>query len=180
MTPWTVARRLLYSENSLGKNTGSVLLFPSPGHLPYPRIKPGSLILQADPLLSEPQNYNSKRYMYSNIHRSTFHNSKIWKQGTKLPTRRSNCQHLLDHRKSKGIKKKKIYFCFIDYTKAFDCTDHNKLENSKDGNTRPPYLSAEKPVCRTRSNSLNLLWNKGLVQNWERSMSKLCVVTLLI
>ena len=25
--------------------------------------------------------------------------------------------------------KKSIYFCFIDYTKAFDCLDHNKLEN---------------------------------------------------
>ena len=25
---------------------------------------------------------------------------------------------------------KTIYFCFIDYTKAFDCVDHNKLENS--------------------------------------------------
>ena len=25
---------------------------------------------------------------------------------------------------------KSIYFCFIDYTKAFDCMDHNKLENS--------------------------------------------------
>ena len=25
--------------------------------------------------------------------------------------------------------KKKIYFCFIDYTKAFDCVDHNKLWN---------------------------------------------------
>ena len=23
-----------------------------------------------------------------------------------------------------------IYFCFIDYTKAFDCVDHYKLENS--------------------------------------------------
>ena len=23
--------------------------------------------------------------------------------------------------------KKNIYFCFIDYTKAFDCVDHNKL-----------------------------------------------------
>ena len=22
-----------------------------------------------------------------------------------------------------------IYFCFIDYDKAFDCVDHNKLEN---------------------------------------------------
>ena len=32
---------------------------------------------------------------------------------------------------------KSIYFCFIDYTKALDCVDHNKLENSsRDGNTR--------------------------------------------
>jgi len=35
----------------------------------------------------------------------------------------------LNHRESKGIpkKKKKIYFCFTDYDKAFDCVDHNKL-----------------------------------------------------
>ena len=25
---------------------------------------------------------------------------------------------------------KNIYLCFIDYTKAFNCVDHNKLENS--------------------------------------------------
>ena len=25
---------------------------------------------------------------------------------------------------------KNIYFCFIDYVKAFDCVDHNKLGNS--------------------------------------------------
>ena len=31
-----------------------------------------------------------------------------------------------------------IYFCFVDYAKAFDCVDHNRLENSsRDGNTRP-------------------------------------------
>ena len=31
---------------------------------------------------------------------------------------------------------KNIYFCFINYTKAFDYVDHNKLENSsRDGNT---------------------------------------------
>ena len=35
-----------------------------------------------------------------------------------------NCQHTLDHRKS---KKKTIYFCFISYPKVFDCADHNKL-----------------------------------------------------
>ena len=39
---------------------------------------------------------------------------------------------------------KNIYFCFIDYTKAFDCVDHSKLENSsRDGNTRPCYLTPE-------------------------------------
>ena len=44
---------------------------------------------------------------------------------------------------------KNIYFCFIDYAKAFDCVDHNKLENSeRDGNTRPPDLLLEKPICR--------------------------------
>ena len=49
---------------------------------------------------------------------------------------------------------KNIYFCFIDYAKAFDCVDHNKLENSsRDGNTRPPYLPPEKSVCRSGSNS---------------------------
>ena len=49
---------------------------------------------------------------------------------------------------------KNIYFCFFDYAKAFDCVDHNKLENSsRDGNTRPPDLPLEKPVCRSGSNS---------------------------
>ena len=33
---------------------------------------------------------------------------------------------LLDHRESKGIQKN-IYLCFLDYAKAFDCVDHNKL-----------------------------------------------------
>ena len=47
-----------------------------------------------------------------------------------------------------------IYFCFIDYAKAFDCVDHNKLENSeRDGNTRPPDLPLEKSVFRSGRNS---------------------------
>ena len=76
---------------------------------------------------------------------------------------------------------KSIYFCFIDYAKAFDCVDHNKLENySRDGNTRPPYLSPEKPVCWSRSNSDNWTWNNRQVPNWERSMLRLYNVTLLI
>ena len=49
---------------------------------------------------------------------------------------------------------KNIYFCFIDSAKAFDCVDHNKLENSeRDGNTRPPDLPLEKFACMSESNS---------------------------
>ena len=48
---------------------------------------------------------------------------------------------------------KNIYFCFIDCAKAFDCVDHNKLcKILRDGNTRPPDLPIEKPVCRSGSN----------------------------
>ena len=55
-----------------------------------------------------------------------------------------------------GEYQKNIYFCFIDYTEAFDCADQNKLKmenSSRDGNTRPPYLPPEKSVCRSRSSS---------------------------
>ena len=40
---------------------------------------------------------------------------------------------------------KNIDFCFIDYAKAFDCVDHNKLwkNSERDGNTRPPDLPLE-------------------------------------
>ena len=49
---------------------------------------------------------------------------------------------------------KKHLFLFIDYVKAFDCEDHNKLEISeRNGNTRPPDLPLEKLVCRSGSNS---------------------------
>ena len=49
---------------------------------------------------------------------------------------------------------KNIDFCFNDYSKVFDCVDHNKLwKIPRDGNIRPPYLSPVKPVRRSRSNS---------------------------
>ena len=48
---------------------------------------------------------------------------------------------------------KNIYFCFIDYAKAFDFVEHDKLENSeRDGYTRPPDLSLEKSLCMSGSN----------------------------
>ena len=76
---------------------------------------------------------------------------------------------------------KGIYFCFIDYTKAFDSVDHNKLENYlTDGNIKPPDLPLEKPVCRSGRNSSNWTWNNRLVLNRKRNKSRLYIVTLLI
>ena len=71
---------------------------------------------------------------------------KAEEPGTKLPT----SIELL----KKQEFQKNIYFCFMDYAKAFDCVDHNKLENSeRDGNTRAPDLHLEKPICKSGSNS---------------------------
>ena len=55
------------------------------------------------------------------------------------------------------------------------------MDNSeRDGNTTPPDLSLEKPVCRSGSNSQNWTWNNRLVPNRKRSMSRLYIVTWII
>ena len=78
---------------------------------------------------------------------------------------------------------KNIYFCFIDYAKAFDYVDHNKLwtivkeMGIPDHLTcllRNPYAGQEATV-RTGHG-----WNNRLVPNRKRSMSRLYIVTLLI
>ena len=71
---------------------------------------------------------------------------------------------------------KNTYFCFNDYAKAFDCVDHNKLENSeRDRNSRPPGLPLEKPIKQRLE-----LDNNKLVLKRKRSTSRLYTVTLLI
>ena len=50
---------------------------------------------------------------------------------------------------------KNIYFCFIDYAKAFECVDHNKLWKILKEMGIPDHLNLplEKSVCRSGSNS---------------------------
>ena len=50
---------------------------------------------------------------------------------------------------------KNIYFCFIGYAKAFDfdLSQHTVENSEREGNTRPPDLPLEKPICRSGSNS---------------------------
>ena len=57
-------------------------------------------------------------------------------------------------KKSKSIPQKSLLL-LLDYAKAFDCVDYNKVWKilKRDGNTRPLYLPPEKPVCMPRSNS---------------------------
>ena len=72
-----------------------------------------------------------------------------FRKGTGTRDQIANIQQIIE--KAREFQKN---ICFIDYVKAFDCVDHNKLENSlRDGNIRPPYLPPEKLVCISRSNS---------------------------
>ena len=48
--------------------------------------------------------------------------------------------------KATEFQKKNIYFCFIDYTKAFDCMDHNKLREILKEKGTPDYL-----ICLLRN-----------------------------
>ena len=57
-------------------------------------------------------------------------------------------------KKAKGFQKN-IYLCFIDYTKGFDCVDHNKLWKILKEMGIPDHLTLplEKSVCRSGGNS---------------------------
>ena len=51
--------------------------------------------------------------------------------------------------KKQESSRKNIYFCFIDYAKAFNCVDHNELlKILREGNNRPPDIPLEESVCR--------------------------------
>ena len=68
-------------------------------------------------------------------------------------TRRSNCQHLLDHRK-KSILEKHLLLLYWLHQSLWLCGSLQTVENSsRDGNARLPDLPPEKSVCRSRSNN---------------------------
>ena len=92
----------------------------------------------------------------------------------------SNCQHLLDHRKSKRIPEKHMLHGLSRFD--FDCVDHNKLWKILKEMGIPDHLTCffKKPVCRSGSNSQNWTWNNRLVSNRKRSTSRLYIVILLI
>ena len=78
--------------------------------------------------------------------------------------------------------RKNIYFCFIDYAKAFDCVDHNKLWKILREMGIPNYLTCllrnlyacQEAIVRTGHGTTDWFPNR------KRSMSRLYIVTLHI
>ena len=81
--------------------------------------------------------------------------------------------------KKAGKFQKNNYFCSIDYARASDCVDHNKLWKILKEMGIPDHLT-----CLLRNlyagQAYNWTWNNRLVPNRKRSTSKLYIVTLLI
>ena len=73
-----------------------------------------------------------------------------------------------------------IYFCFTDYTKVFVWITTNCGKHLKRWEYQATLPVSWEHVRRSRSNSYKQTWNNWLVQNWERSTTKLYIVTLLI
>ena len=77
---------------------------------------------------------------------------------------------------------KNIYFFFIDYAKAFDCVDHNKLWKILQEMGLPDHLTCllrnmyagQEATVKTRHGT------NRLVPSWERSTSRLYIGTMLI
>ena len=73
---------------------------------------------------------------------------------------------------------KNIYFCFIDYAKAFDCVYHNKLRKILQEMRISDHLTCL--LRKVRKQQLELEVEQQTVPNRKRSMSRLYTVTLLI
>ena len=76
---------------------------------------------------------------------------------------------------------KNIYFCFIDYAKAFDCVDHNKLwKFFKRWEYQTTWPVSWEICMQVKKQQLELDMKQQTGSNQERSASRLYIVTLLI
>ena len=77
--------------------------------------------------------------------------------------------------------RKSIYFCFIDYAKASDCVDHNKLWKILKDMGIPDHLTCLlRNLCAGKKQQLEPDVEQQTGSKSERSMSRLYIVTLLM
>ena len=75
---------------------------------------------------------------------------------------------------------KHIYFCFIDYAKAFDCVDHNKLWKILKKMGIPDHLTCLLRNLYAGQEATEPDMEQQTVPNRKRSTSRLYIVILLI
>ena len=140
---------------------------------------------QCQRMFKLPHNYTHLTHWQSNAQNSpgqasTVHSCELpdvqagFRNGRGTRDQNANIRWIIE--KAREFQKN-IYFCFVDYAKAFDCVDHNKL-----GKILKEMGISDHLICLLR----NLYagqepeWKNGLFQNWERRMSRLYNITLLI
>ena len=104
---------------------------------------------------------------------------KLVLEKTEEPEIKANIRWIME--KAREFQKN-IYFCFIEYAKAFDCVDHNKLWKTLREMGIPDHLTCllrslcagQKATVRTGHGTTD--W----FQIRKRSTSRLYIVTLLI
>ena len=83
--------------------------------------------------------------------------------------------------KKQESSRKNIYFCFIDYTKAFDGVDNSKPWKILKEMGISDHWPASWVICmQVKNQQLELDMEQQTGPNWERSMSRLYIITLLI
>ena len=91
------------------------------------------------PLTHQQSNSQNSSSQASVVHELRNSRCLCWIQ-KRQRNQRSSCQHLLDHRKSERVLEKYLLL-FIDYAKAFDCVNHNKLWNILQEMGTPGHLT---------------------------------------
>ena len=144
----------LYSpRNSPGQNTGGVSLSLLQGISPTQASNPG--LPHCRWVLYQLSHKRCSKFSKRGFNSTWTKNFQIFKldfrKGRETRDQIANIRWIIE--KSKRDLKN-IFFCFIDYAKAFDCGSQQTMENSsRDGNTIPRSLAPEKSVCRSRRNS---------------------------
>ena len=159
-TRWTVAHQAPPSMGFSRQEYWSGLPFLSPGDLPNPGIKPRSPALQADAfnLWATREAHECSNYCTNAL---ISHASKVllkilqarlqqymnrelpdvqagfWK-GRRTRDQIANIYWIIE--KSREFQKN-IYFCFIEYAKAFDCVSSVQFSHSVVSNSLQPHKS---------------------------------------
>jgi len=110
------------------------------------------LISHASKLMLKILQARFQQYMNHELPGSWTMNFKLDLEKAEVPE--INCQHPLDHWKSKRVPEKHLFLCYWLCQSLWLWGSQQTVENSsRDGNTRPLNLPPEKSVCRSRSNT---------------------------